>query len=126
MELIVDVASSAAAAKRMSTFPAPTITPQPTVALMQQTPETWTGIFLELLYQLRTRRSWVIAMVIVGTTDMLFNLANLVQLSADDLNYVLVIGPPPQDFWISLCFFTIVGTILYIPETINTISALYR
>ena len=126
MELVVDVASSAAAAKRMSTFPAPPTTPQQTTAPTPQVQNTWTGVFLELLYQLRTRRSWVVAMLIVGTMDMLFNVANLVQMSADDLNYVLVIGPPPRDFWICLCFFTIVGTVLYIPETINTVSALYR
>ena len=103
MELVVEMASSAAASKRMSVFPAPFGTSQQAVATRQPNPETWTGVFLELLYQFRTRRSWVAAMVVVGTADMLLNVVNLVQMSSDDLNYVLVIGPPPRDLFMVQC-----------------------
>lgn len=65
-------------------------------------------------------------MVVFGTADMLLNLVNLFQMSSDDLNYVLVIGPPTYDLWMCLLFFTIAGTLLYFPETINTVSAMYR
>jgi len=65
-------------------------------------------------------------MFALGTLDVVMNLVNFVHLSSDELNYGLVIGPPTQDLWTSLCVFTVFGTLLYIPESINTFSVLYR
>jgi len=65
-------------------------------------------------------------MFVLGTLDVVLNLVNFVQMSSDELNYVLVIGPPTQGQWTSLCVFTVLGTLLYIPESINTFSVLYR
>ena len=65
-------------------------------------------------------------MFILGTLDVILNLVNFVYLSSDELNYGLVIGPPTRNLWTSLCVFTVFGTLLYIPETINTFSVLYR
>ena len=76
--------------------------------------------------KLRTRRTWVAVMFVLGTLDVVLNLVNFVQMSSDELNYVLVIGPPTQGQWTSLCVFTVLGTLLYIPESINTFSVLYR
>ena len=89
-------------------------------------PPRWRVIANELLAKLRTRRTWVAIMFILGTLDVVMNLVNFVQLSSDELNYGLVIGPPTKDLWTSLCVFTVFGTLLYIPETINTFSVLYR
>ncbi len=66
-------------------------------------------------------------MFLLGTGDMLANLYNLHQLSNfDGMLRGLVIGPPTQLLWILLLAFTCVGTALYIPETVNTLSALVR
>jgi len=125
--IVVQMASAEAASKQksqqVSALPA---TPRKATKRRKPPPETWTGVCIELLYPLGPRSSWVAAMLVVGTADMLFNVTNLVQMSSVDLNYVLVIGPPTRDMWISLCFFTVVGTVLYIPETINTVSAIRR
>jgi len=89
-------------------------------------PPRWRVLANELLAKLRTRRTWVVTMFILGTLDVVMNLVNFVYLSSDELNYGLVIGPPTQDLWTSLCVFTVIGTLLYIPESINTFSVLYR
>jgi len=65
-------------------------------------------------------------MFTLGTLDVILNLVNFVQMSSDELNYGLVIGPPTQQLWTVLCLFTVIGTLLYIPESINTFSVLYR
>ena len=65
-------------------------------------------------------------MFVLGTLDVILNLVNFVQLSSDELHYGLVIGAPMQDQWTALCVFTVFGTLLYIPESINTFSVLYR
>ena len=89
-------------------------------------PSRWRAALSAIYAKLRTRRSWVAAMFILGTVDVILNLVNFVQMSSPDLNYGLVIGPPTRDLWICMCVFTVLGTLLYIPETINTFSALYR
>jgi hypothetical protein len=89
-------------------------------------PPRWRRAATELMAKLRTRRSWVAAMFILGTTDVILNIVNFVHLSSDELNYGLVIGPLTRDLWICMCVFTVIGTLLYIPESINTFSALYR
>ena len=89
-------------------------------------PARWRVVANEVLAKLRTRRTWVATMFVLGTLDVTLNLVNFVQLSSDELNYGLVIGPPSQDLWTSLCVFTVFGTLLYIPESINTFSVLYR
>jgi len=75
---------------------------------------------------MRSWRTWVVTMFMLGSLDVMLNLVNFVQLSSDELNYGLVIGPPTQEVWTSLCVFTVFGTLLYIPESINTFSVLYR
>ena len=89
-------------------------------------PPRWRVIANELLAKLRTRRTWVVTMFILGTLDVILNLVNFVQMSSDELNYGLVIGPPTQELWTAMCVFTVLGTLLYIPESINTFSVLYR
>lgn len=127
MEIVVEMATEDSIAKRQKSI-APTLAPLQLQPENDQVPEseTWKSAFLEVLNMFRTKRSLVGVMFVLGTLDMLLNLVNLVQLSSDDLNYVLVIGPPTRDQWICLCFFTIVGTLLYFPETMNTFSAMYR
>ena len=89
-------------------------------------PPRWRVLLTQLQAKLRTRRTWVTAMFVLGSLDVVLNLVNFVQLSSDELNYGLVIGPPTKDLWTSLCVFTVFGTLLYIPESINTFSVLYR
>ena len=86
----------------------------------------WKIVLNRTLARLRTRRTWVAVMFALGTADTILNIVNFVQLTGDDLSYGLVIGPPTQELWNVLCVFTVFGTLLYIPETINTFSALYR
>jgi len=57
-------------------------------------PPRWRVALTRVLAKLRTRRSWVAVMFVIGTVDVVLNLVNYVQLSADELNYGLVIGPP--------------------------------
>lgn len=89
-------------------------------------PPRWRTLLTVIYSKLRTKRSWVAVMFVLGTVDMALNLVNFIQTSSPDLSYGLVIGPPTRDLWISMCVFTVFGTLLYIPETINTFSALYR
>lgn len=89
-------------------------------------PPRWRTALLLLQSKLNTRRTWVAVMFALGTVDVVLNIVNFIQMSSDDLNYGLVIGPPSRELWISMCVFTVFGTLLYIPETINTFSALYR
>ena len=76
--------------------------------------------------KLRTRLSWATGMFILGTTDMLVNLLNCLDLTRADLARGLMMGPPTLALWVSLCVFTGVGTIIYIPETINTFSVFFN
>ena len=85
----------------------------------------WRACLSGIISKFHNRRSWVVVMFLLGTADMLMNLTNFVVLSDEGLSYGLVIGPPSRDLWISMCVFTIVGTLLYFPETVNTFSALY-
>jgi len=89
-------------------------------------PPRWKVIANEVVAKLRNQRTWVATMFCLGTLDVILNLVNFVQLSSDELNYGLVIGPPTQNLWTALCVFTVLGTLLYIPESINTFSVLYR
>ena len=38
---------------------------------------------------------------------------------------ISIAGAPTRPLWISLCVFTVVGTLLYLLETVNTFSAAY-
>ena len=59
---------------------------------------------------------------------MLVNLVNLSQMTTSDLRLKkgLIIGPPSWQLWFILCLFTVAGTLLFFPETVNTLSALFR
>src|SRR6218665_496692 len=85
----------------------------------------WRECLSGIVSKLHKRRSWVVVMFLLGTADMMMNLTNFVQLSDEGLSYGLVIGPPSGDVWISMCVFTIAGTLLYFPKTINTFSGLH-
>lgn len=85
----------------------------------------WRKTVKRLATKLNSRRSWIAGMFLLGTADAMLNLTNFVYLSDDRLNYGLVIGPPSRDLWISMCLFTIVGTLFYFPETANTFSTIY-
>ena len=127
-EAIVELAQEAAAGKPVNilTPRLPSLVEQAPAAPPPAPADTWSNALVELVQLVRTRRSWVAAMFLIGTADMVVNIVNLVQMSSDELNYGLVIGPPTFGLWISLCVFTVFGTLFYIPETINTFSALYR
>lgn len=75
-----------------------------------------------LRVKLKTRVTWVVIMLFLGTADVMLNWINFANLMAEDQAHGLIIGPPPPIMWISLLVFTIIGTVLYIPETLNTLS----
>ncbi len=74
--------------------------------------------------KVQTRLSWMIGMLILGTADVLANWLNWADLSSEELEHGLVVGPPPKVTWVLLLVFTVISTILYIPETLNTLSVL--
>ena len=80
-----------------------------------------------VIWRLKSKRSWVAVMLVLGTADMLLNLVNLSQMTTSDrLKKGLIIGPPSWQLWFILCLFTVAGTLLFFPETVNTLSALFR
>ena len=70
-------------------------------------------------------KTWVGCMIAMSTIDIFINLANFVQMSDDNLNYGLVIGPPSRVLWYTLLVFTCVSWLLFVPETLNSLSVLY-
>lgn len=70
-------------------------------------------------------KTWVGCMIGMSTLDIFLNLANFVRMSDDDLNYGLVIGPPSRVLWYTLLIFTCISWLLYVPETLNSLSVLY-
>ena len=76
--------------------------------------------------KLRTRFTWVGIMFLLGTSDMLMQWVNLADLSSPQQEHGLVLGPPTYITWVTLFSFTILGTVAYIPETINTFSVFFR
>ena len=79
-----------------------------------------------LFFKLRTRVTWALIMLFLGTVYMLVNVLNFLDLYKEDLHYVLVMGPPPKLHLILLFVATIIGSIFYFPETFNTISVFFR
>ena len=75
--------------------------------------------------KLKTRVTWVVVMVILGTADVILNWLNFVDLLDEKQSHGLIIGPPTPALWICLLGFTIVGSVLYIPETFNTFSVFF-
>ena len=79
------------------------------------------------------RKKWVVAMLILGFTDLILILAKFAMCSETEestprlfagfLDYTAV---SKNDLWLPLCIFTIVGTILFFPEFANTLSSLFR
>jgi hypothetical protein len=61
-------------------------------------------------------------MCALGSLNVLAAWLNYVELSSEKLRYGLVIGPPTFLMWLMLLLFTVVHTVLYIPETLNTFS----
>ena len=70
-------------------------------------------------------KTWVGCMIGMSTIDILLNLANFVQMSDSDLEYGLVIGPPSRVLWYTLLTFTCMSWLLFVPETLNSLSVLY-
>ena len=80
-----------------------------------------------VIWRLKSNRSWVAAMLVLGTADMLLNLVNFSQMTTSErLKKGMIIGPPSWQLWFILCLFTVAGTLLFFPETVNTLSALFR
>ena len=56
---------------------------------------------------------------------MFINWVNFADLTSEELKRGLVIGPVPKFMWIILLVFTVVGTVLFVPETLNTLSVFF-
>lgn len=64
-------------------------------------------------------------MFAMGTTDVFVNWVNFLELNLLDHSRGLVLGPIPQFLWITLLVFTIVGSVFYVLESINTFSIFF-
>lgn len=71
-----------------------------------------------------SKRAWAAALFLLGTLDLAASVFHLVRTSDGEQAFSLIVGPPPIQFWAALCLFTAVRAALYLPETINTLSAL--
>ena len=79
---------------------------------------------LRLLEQVRSRHTWTVMMVSLGTLYMLTNIWNIQQLWDGNLKYELVVGPPMFVMKILLTVFTTIGTIAWIFELVNILLSL--
>lgn len=87
-------------------------------------PPRWLRRLMSLTSRLMTKRTWVATMFLLGTFDLILCIFYLVRISDNEFIYSLIIGPPPTHQWAPLCFFTVLRTLLYFPETANTFSAM--
>ena len=61
-------------------------------------------------------------MFLMGSTDCFVNWINLMEMS-DERNFRgLIMGPIPRFLWIMLLVFTLIGSVLYVLESINTFT----
>ena len=65
-------------------------------------------------------------MFLLGTADVFVNWLNLLNLTHEDRQRGLIVGPIPDFLWIMLLVFTLISTVLYFPEAANTFSALFN
>ena len=75
-----------------------------------------------LYFQLKTRLSWVIGVIILGLVDTALHISNVVYFSNSDLNRCIVIGPPTTLLWIFQVLFVTIGGVFFILEVINSIT----
>ena len=75
--------------------------------------------------KVRTRLSWVVVLFSLRTGDILVQWLNFSDLSSEELERGLIIGAPPFYLWILLLIFTIVATITYVLECLNTFSVFF-
>jgi len=66
--------------------------------------------------------AWVTLMASLGTLDCGVNWLNFIQLTHSDRTRGLITGPVPEFLWIMLLIFTLIGSVLYVLETINTFT----
>ena len=71
-------------------------------------------------------RLWTFSMFLLGTLDVLINWLNFYEMNSAGVSNGLVIGPPTHPQWMALLVFCIIGTVLYIPESLNTFSSLWN
>ena len=72
-----------------------------------------------LLEQVRSRHTWTVAMVTLGTLYMLTNLWNTQQMWNENMQYELVVGPPVFVMKILITGFTAVGTVMWALELVS-------
>ena len=67
--------------------------------------------------------TWTSGIFLLGIGDLACKWINLLALADERLQYGLLIGPVASNLWNIQLGFTIVATVLYLPEVINTMSA---
>ena len=77
---------------------------------------------VSFLLQLHSRLSWVASLFLLATGDVILNWLNLMELSDSSTNYGIVMGPPIFALWILLFVFTILRSIGYILEVLNSFT----
>ena len=76
-----------------------------------------------LLEQVRSRHTWTVVMVTLGTFYMLTNLWNAQQMWNPNLQYELVVGPPMFIMKILIAVFTFIGTVMWLLELVSHASS---
>lgn len=70
--------------------------------------------------------TWTTSVFLLGLGDAAAKWLNLFALADDSLRHGLVLGPVPSNLWNMQLVFTVLSTILFLPEAVNTLTAYCR